>query len=83
MKLIPKIIEGLMRKRFGKNINKLILEGDKPNVNFLFINSITNKVIINFNILSVSMKDRIDKQVGSTQIITPKDSYRIRGKIKI
>jgi hypothetical protein len=33
--------------------------------------------------LSASMKDRIDRQVGITQIITPNDSHRIRGKIKI
>jgi hypothetical protein len=83
MKLGPKISEGRMRKRFGKNISKLIPGGDEQNCNFLFSNSITNEVIIDFSMLSASMKDRIDRQVGSTQIITPKDSNRIRGKIKI
>jgi hypothetical protein len=78
MKLGPKISEGRMRKRFGKNISKLILRGDELNLNFLFSNTITNKVIIDFNMLSANMKDRIDRQAGSTQIITPKDSHRIR-----
>ena len=83
MKLGSKISEGRMRKRFGKNISKLILGGDEPNLNVLFSNSITNEVIIDFNMLSASMKDRIDRQVGSTQIITPKDSRRSRGEMKI
>jgi hypothetical protein len=32
---------------------------------------------------SASMKDKIDRQVGNNQIITPKDSHRIRRKMKI
>ena len=39
--------------------------------------------LIDFNMLSASMKDRIDRQVSSTQIITPKNSHRIRRKMKI
>jgi hypothetical protein len=65
MKLGPKISEARVRKRFGKHISKLILGGDEPNRNFLFSNAITNKVIIDFNMLSASMKDRINRQVGS------------------
>jgi hypothetical protein len=68
MKLGPKISEGRRRKRFGKNISKLIPRGDEPNLNFLFSNLITNEMIIDFNMFSVSMKDRIDMQVGSTLI---------------
>jgi hypothetical protein len=67
----------------GKHISKLILEGDEPNCNFLFSNAITNKVIIDFNMLSASMKDKFNRQVDSTQIITLKDSHSFRGKMKI
>ena len=83
MKLGSKISEGRVRKRFGKNISKLILRGDESNHNFLFSDAVTNKVIINFNMFSASMKDRVGRQVGSTQIITPKYSHRIIGKMKI
>ena len=61
MKLGLKISEGCIRKMFGKNINKLILRGDEPNLNVFFSNSIMNKMIIDFNMLSASMKDRIDE----------------------
>jgi len=58
-KLEPKSSKGCNRKRFSEDIGKLIPRGNKMNLNFFLGNTVTDKVIIHFNMLSTSMEDRI------------------------
>jgi hypothetical protein len=49
----------------------LIFSGDELDSQTIASNSFPDKVIVNLNVLGTSMEDRINRQVGSTQIITP------------
>jgi hypothetical protein len=54
-----KAINEAVEKGLSKNICKLILKGDKMNLNLFLHNPVLYKMIINFGMFSMSMKDRI------------------------
>jgi len=56
-----------------EDICKLIVRGNKMNLNLLLCNSISDKMIINLNMFCASMKNRIHRQISDTKVITPND----------
>jgi len=58
-KLESKSSKGRNKKQFGEDIGKLIMRGDKTNLNLFLRNPVSDKVIIYLNMLSTSMKNRI------------------------
>ena len=60
------------RKTLGKQINKLIMSGDEFNQQITPEDFLMNKVIINLNVLGLSMIHRVRSNGQSTNIITPK-----------
>jgi hypothetical protein len=47
----------MLRKSFGEAISNLVMSRDEPNIKTLFHDLIPNEMIINFNMLHVSMED--------------------------
>ena len=83
MKFESKSSKWSSRKRLSKNINKLIVRGDKENLNLFLHNSVSYKMIVNLNVFSISMKDRICRYIRSTEIITPNRRSRSRMNMEI
>lgn len=59
------------RETFREAINKLIISTNESNELLLADNAFTHKVIIDLNVLSPSMEDRIGSEMNSRNIITP------------
>jgi hypothetical protein len=58
------------RKWLSEDIGKLILGGNKMNLNLLLCNSISEKMIIDLNMFCASMKNRIRRQISGTKVVT-------------
>ena len=56
-----KAVNEAVENGLSKDICKLILRGDKMNLNLFLHNPVSYKMIINLNMLSTSMKDKICK----------------------
>jgi len=82
-KLESKSSKGCSRKRFREDIDKLIMRGDKTNLNLFLRNPVSDKVIIYLNMLSMSMKNRICGEIGRAKVITPNDKSRDEGNLQI
>jgi len=82
-KLESKSSKGRNKKRFGEDIRKLIMRGDKTNLNLFLHNPVSDKVIIYLNMLSTSMKNRICGEIGRAKVITPNDRSRDGGNLHI
>ena len=54
-----KRLKGWSSKGFGENISEIIIARDKFNTKCLPKNFITNKMIINLNVLCTCMKSRV------------------------
>ena len=80
-KLESKSSKGCIRKQFGEDIGKLILRGDKTNLNLFLYNPVVNKVIIHLNMLSTSMENGIRGEIGSAKVITPNVRSREGGNL--
>ena len=68
---------------FGKQISKLIMSRDELNQQITLENLFTKKMIINLNVLGLSMKHRIRCNSQSTNIITPKKRRKRKENTKI
>jgi serine protease inhibitor ecotin len=63
-------------KWLSKHIIQLIRTRNEADVQVFIINTITKKVEINFHMIGTSMKNWIDRHVGSPNIIAPKCWWR-------
>ena len=59
----------LRRQPFSKNISNLKLSRNMPNNEITLRNPLTNKMIINYNMLAPVMMDRIGSEIGCRDII--------------
>ena len=57
-------------KRFGENVDILMLSRNIPKTHNLSSNKIPNKVIPNLNVLSLRMLHRVLRYINSTRVIT-------------
>ena len=73
-----KIVKETVESGLVKTYYKLILGGDKTNLNLFLHNIISYKMIINLNMFCTSMKDMIHRYKRSIKIITPNDMNRNR-----
>ena len=67
-----------MKKRrssqgFGKNVSQIIFTKNKTNTQIYVQNLLTHIVIIDLNMFCVRMKNWIDRQGNSRDIVTPND----------
>jgi hypothetical protein len=69
-----------IRQQLSNNIIELVLGGYEVKLNILFSYSILNKVIINLNIFVKSMKNQINRQMSSIQVVTPNNGDITRTK---
>jgi len=67
----------------SKNNDKLIIGKDKVNLNVVLGNLVMYKIIINLNIFSMSMKDRILRLISRTYIITSKHRHKSMSNLQI
>jgi len=67
----------------SKNNDKLIIEKDKVNLNVVIGNLVMYKIIINLNLFSMSMKDRILRLISKTYIITSKHRHKSMSNLQI
>jgi hypothetical protein len=61
----------MLGKSFGEFISDLVASKDEPNIKQSFYDLISNKMVINLNMLYSSMKNWIGCKVLSTHIVTP------------
>ena len=62
-----KRLKGWSSKGFGENISEIIIARDKFNTKCLPKNFITNKMIINLNVLCMCMKSRVRSKSNGKQ----------------
>ena len=58
------------RKRLCKNVDKLKLSRHITNNEVTMRNTFTNKMIINFDVLTSTMENRISSDIGGRDIVT-------------
>lgn len=71
--------EASISQSFSKYISQLSKGGGELELNILSCNLLSNEVIIYFDMLGTSMKDRICSKRQSTKVVTPQ-SRSIRNK---
>jgi hypothetical protein len=67
----------------SKNNDKLIIGKDKVNLNVVLGNLVMYKIIINLNMFSMNMKDRILRLISRTYIITSKYRHKSMSNLQI
>ena len=65
-------MEGSWRKRFGEDISKLVLRGNRLKCDCTLKHMLADEVTIDLNMLSTFMEDIIMSNFNSTLIITMK-----------
>jgi hypothetical protein len=69
------------RQRFGHDVGQLISRAKKPNLKFVGNDTLTNKVIINLDVLCMSMEHRIRSEECGAYIVTPQGGRK--GDVKL
>lgn len=67
--LVSKIQESLSWERLGHGICKLVFKGRKLNAQSMLHNTFSDKMIVDFYMLSTSVHNRIGSKVGGTNIV--------------